>query len=174
MATNVGTRALATRQAAAAGWSQNLKSAWGTYEIASIAATGEIYQLCKLPKGAAVVGGYLFGDKLDSIGTGSSLCSVNIGVNQNIITIADNTTVTSASTSTALGASFALGSDAAAQVWKPESGVRNVPLGGLLLTNGPFVMQDDGAAYVTITSSILALTTGTLGLRVDYYMAQHS
>lgn len=171
MATVIATRA--NRTAAAAGWAQDTKQAWGSVEITSIAATGEIYQLVRLPKGAVVTGGYLYGDKLDSFATGSSLCSVNLGIST-AITLADGTVETTASTSTALGANFALGSDAASQVWKPEQGVRQVPLGGVLLSHGPFLMNDEGFAQVTITSSILALTSGTLGMRVDYYMGQHS
>lgn len=170
------TRAGAGKQSASAGWAQDVKRAWGTIEYGATAAPtiGDTFVMCKLPKGAMIVGGYLQGDKLDSFGAGSALLSVNIGLDKAIVT-ATGTTVTSASTSNALAANWSLGSDAAVlHGYKQDLGVRNAPLGGLLLTDGPLLLSDEGNAYITINASALAVTTGTLTLMVDYYMAQHA
>lgn len=169
-ATRSGTRVPST----ASGLAQNLKRAWGTIEFTATPLLGDTIQMCKLPKGAMIVGGALKGDKLDSYATGSSLMSVNIGLDK-AITCADGTAVTALSTSTALASAWNLGPDAAAVAgYKPDVGVRNVPLGGLLLTNGPLLTSDETIAYITVNASAVAFTSGTITLEVDYYTAQHS
>ena len=170
------TRAGASKPSVASGWSLDIKRAWGTIEYGSTAAPtiADTFVMCKLPKGAMIVGGYLQGDKLDSFGAGSALLSVNIGLDK-AITTATGTTVTASSTSNALAANWSLGSDAAGlHGYQPVAGVRNAPLGGLLLTDGPLLVSDEANAYITINASALAVTTGTLTLMVDYYMAQHA
>ena len=170
MTINTATRAGTNFVPVTLGWAQDLKRAWGTIEVTSNPTIGDTFVMCKLPKGALIMGGALKGDKLDSTGSGSALMSVNIGLDK-AVTCADGTTVTSASTSTALGSAWSLGPDAAAVTgYKPETGVRNVPLGGLILTNGPLLTSDDCNAYVIVNASALAFTTGTLTLEVDYYM----
>ena len=156
------------------GWSSNTQTAWGYYEHTVSPAAGDTVVFCKLPKGALVIGGRLKGDKLDSAGSGSSLASINIGLDAAVKTPA-GTSVSSASTSNCLLAALNLGPDTAAVTgYKPESGVRNIPLGGLLLSDGPLLTTDECQAYVTWTASSLAFTTGTMILEVDYVMAQHS
>lgn len=168
-ATRAGTRVVSET----VGWAAGLKRAWGTIEVATVATIADTYVMCKIPKGALIVGGALKGDKIDSYATGSALMSINIGLDK-AITCADGTAVTAASTSTALASAWSIGPDAAAVAgYKPDVGVRNVPLGGLLLTNGPLLMSDETNAYITVNASILALTTGTLTLEVDYIMSQH-
>lgn len=169
-------RAGASKPSVAAGWSLDVKRAWGTIEYGATAApaAADTFVMCKLPKGALIVGGYLQGDKLDSNGTGSSLLSINIGIDK-AITTATGTAVTAASTSNCLASNWVLGSDAVAiSGYQRADGVRNTPLGGLLLTDGPLLVSDEANAYITINASALAVTTGTLTLMVDYYMAQHA
>ena len=158
----------------ASGWSGVTQTAWGIYEHTVSPAAADTVVFCKLPKGALVIGGRLKGDKLDSTGSGSSLASVNVGLDAAVKT-PDGTSVSAASTSNCLLAALNLGPDAAAVVgYKPESNVRNVPLGGLLLTHGPLLTTAESNAYVTWTASSLAFTTGTMLLEVDYIMAQHA
>jgi len=173
MATNTATRAGTTKSPAASGWAQSQYRAWGTIEVSTNPAPADTFVMCKLPKGAMIVGGWLKGDKLDSTGSGTACLTINIGVNK-AVTTPTGTSVSASSTSNALGASWALGPDAAAVTgYKPETG-RNQPLGGLLLSDGPLLVSDDCEAVVTVITSAQGLTTGTLTLFVDYYMAQHS
>jgi hypothetical protein len=173
MATNVANRSGTQRQAAASGLAQSKLTAWGTIEVSTSPAPADIFQMCKLPKGALIVGGRLMGDKLDSTGSGTACLTINIGVDK-AVTTPTGTSVSSASTSNALGASWALGPDAAAVTgYKPETG-RNIPLGGLLISDGPLLTSDECNATVTVITSAQGLTTGTLTLFVDYYMSQHS
>lgn len=51
------------------GQSGNLKVAMGTYAIAANVEAGDIFELCKLPAGATVVGGELRADPLDTHAT---------------------------------------------------------------------------------------------------------
>jgi hypothetical protein len=174
MAVNVATRGANTRQSAAVGLSQSKYTAWGTIEVTSNPAPADTFVMCKLPKGAMIVGGRLMGDKLDSTGSGSACLTINIGVDKAITLLGTGTAVTSSSTSNALGASWALGPDAAAVTgYKPETG-RNQPLGGLLITDGPFVTSDECNAYIIVGTSAAGITTGTLTLFVDYYMSTHA
>jgi hypothetical protein len=168
------TRAGTLVQSVSSGWAGQVQKAWGAYEHTVSPAAADTVVMCKLPKGALVVGGAVKGDKLDSAGSGSSLASINIGLSAAVTTI-DGTTVTAASTSNCLLAALNLGPDTAAVTgYKPEAGVRNVPLGGLLLTHGPILTTDECEAYVTWTASALAFATGTMILEVDYIIARHS
>ncbi len=177
MATLFSSRGGSTRPSAAAGWASDLKRAWGSYEWGAVTSPtiADTIVMCKLPKGAVIVGGYLQGDKIDSAVAGSNLLSINIGLDKAVV-LQSGTTVTAASTSNALAAAWALGGGDTAAVtgYKPDTEVRNLPLGGLLLTEGPLLCTDETNAVVVVRASTLALTTGTLTLMVDYYMGQHS
>ena len=172
MVTLTATRAGTTRPAAASGWAQDAKTAWGTIEVSANPAPADIFQMVKLPKGAMIVGGRVLGDKLDSTGAGSACMTVNIGLTAAVV-LPNGTTVTVASTSNALGAAWAFGSDFSAVLgYKTDNG-RNLPLGGLLLTDGPLLCTDECFATVVVITSAGGITTGTLTMLVDYYMAQH-
>lgn len=171
MATIVTTQAGRGRQPASSGWAGSKQTAIGISEVSAVAVLGDKIELCKLPKGAVVTGGWLKGDKLDSTGSGSALASINIGVDCAVKSVADRTSVSTASTSIALLSNWSVGPDAAAVATFQPVGVRNIPLGGLLALLGPLEMQDDCKVYLTWGSSILALTTGTLWIEVDYFMA---
>ena len=166
------TRAGLTKPAASVGWAQDTKTGWGTIEV-SAAAPADVFNMVRIPKGAMIVGGRVLGDKLDSTGAGSACMTVNIGLTAAVLTPA-GVSVSTASTSNALGAAWAFGSDFSAVLgYKPETG-RNLPLGGLLLSDGPLFVQDECWATLTVITSAGGLTTGSLTLQVDYYMAQHS
>jgi hypothetical protein len=166
------TRAGSTRPAVASGLANVKISQWGI-TTATTAAAGDKYYLVKLPKGAVVVGGRVYGDKLASGATAASeSLTVNIGVDQ-AITLSDGTVVTSASTSNALGAGILSGSAVAGI--KPETGY-NMPLGGLLMTTGPFRCNEECNAYITVVASAGAgsFSSGDIAMVVDYHMGSHS
>lgn len=174
MAVYTATRAGSNRPSSASGWAVDSKRAWGTIEFTATPLLGDTIYMVKLPKGAMITGGFLQGDKIDSVTAGSSLMSINIGLDK-AFTTADGTSFTSASGSNALASAWNLGPDAATSAtYKPDNNVRNVPLGGVLLTNGPILTSDETNVYITVNASAVAFTSGTITLLVDYYMAQHA
>lgn len=48
----------------------------GTYEIAANVEDGDIFEMCKVPAGAVIIGGFLYGDDLD---TGIETLDMDIG-----------------------------------------------------------------------------------------------
>lgn len=174
MATFVATPAGRYKPANGSGWAGALKAATGTIDSTTALVGADVYRFCKLPKGAVVVGGRLMSDALVS-GTFASQClTLNIGVDVAVVT-ALGTSVTAASTSTALGAALAPNSDVVAGTGSGENAI-DIPLGGLLLTNGPFRLTDNGIVYMTVASSAGAgsQVAGTFSIVVEYIMEQHS
>lgn len=53
-----------------------LCAAYGTYEIAANVEDGDIFEMCKLPAGAVVLGGWFYGDDLD---TGTESLDMDVG-----------------------------------------------------------------------------------------------
>lgn len=76
MTTFTSTRAAAGVQPFKAHGNGILQVAYGTIEVAANPADGDIYELCKLPAGAVVVGGALYSDDLD---TGTEALDMDIG-----------------------------------------------------------------------------------------------
>lgn len=54
----------------------NVKVAVGRYEIAANVEDGDIFEMCKIPKGSVVVGGYILAEDLD---TGTEAIDMDIG-----------------------------------------------------------------------------------------------
>jgi len=133
------------------------KRQWGTVEITSNPAAAQLFNMCRVPKGAVITGGRLLGDKLDSSGSGSALLDIDIGTNNG--TTADTD---------ALG-NFGVLNPAAVAGVKPEIG-HNMPLGGLLMSDGPITCSAETIITATVVASALAFATGTLTVEVDYYV----
>jgi hypothetical protein len=145
-------------------------TAWGTIDLTTALAATDVIKMCKLPRGAVVTGATLKGDTLASGATAASQSMVlNIGVDASVTT-ALGSTVTTLSTSTALAASTIPNGAAVANV--KDAGY-NWPLGGLITTQGPFQLQDDGTVYITVVASAGggSFVSGTLTLVVDYLVA---
>lgn len=51
-------------------------AAYGTYEIAADVEDGDIFEMCRVPAGAVVVGGMFYGDDID---TGTEALDMDIG-----------------------------------------------------------------------------------------------
>lgn len=118
--------------------------------------------MARLPKGAVITGGRLFGGNLDSTGSGSALLNLNVGVDMG-----------GTFNSNQLGA-FGVLSSAAITGVKPEVGYE-YPLGGLLRTVGPQTMTGDyNNVYITCVASAAGQTAGVLGLEVRYRIGAHS
>lgn len=54
----------------------NVSVAYGTYTLAEVPEVGDIWQLCKLPAGAVVVGGYFAASDID---TGVETLDIDLG-----------------------------------------------------------------------------------------------
>jgi len=50
--------------------------AYGTYEVAANVEDGDIFEMCKVPAGATIVGGYFYADDLD---TGTEALDLDVG-----------------------------------------------------------------------------------------------
>lgn len=76
MATFTSSRAGSTFPKAAFVGAGVVHAAYGTIEVAANPADGDIYELCRLPAGAVVLGGMLYADDLD---TGTEVMDIDIG-----------------------------------------------------------------------------------------------
>lgn len=174
MATYVANRAAPSRPIIASGPAQDLQVAWGALELTTAVAAADIITLCKLPKGAVVIGGRLRGDKLASGATAASeSLTIAIGIDQ-AATLYDGTAVAAGSMVNSLMSTQILSGIAVGTI-KPETGY-DMPLGGLLITSAPFTVGADCNVNVVIQASAGAgsFSSGTLSLEVEYYMGQHS
>lgn len=118
--------------------------------------------MARLPKGAVIVGGRLYGKNLDSVGSGSALLDVDVGVDMGGTVDTDQ-----------LG-NFGVISSAAVTGVKPEVGYE-YPLGGLLRTAGPQTMTGDyNNVYVTVVASAAGQDSGMVGLELRYKIGSHS
>ena len=160
------------RPANASGWSRQKQIATGAITLTTLLAATDIVKMCKLPRGAVVTGGRLRGARLASGATAASQSMVlNFGFDVSVTTFT-GTNVTTASTSTALGASLI--PNAAAVTDVKDSGY-NWALGGLLISDGPLTMQDDGTLKITVVASAGggSFISGTIYMDVEYYMGTH-
>lgn len=69
MATFTATRAAATFPVGGLGEANSVKVAFGTIAIGTNPTAGDIYQMCRVPAGATVIGGYLQAVDLDTNAT---------------------------------------------------------------------------------------------------------
>jgi len=51
-------------------------AAWGEYNIAAAVEDGDIFEMCKVPAGAVIIGGYLIGADID---TGTETLDMDLG-----------------------------------------------------------------------------------------------
>lgn len=84
--TVIATRAASGFPVAGGGVAGDCKVAWGTYDIAAATADGDIIKLCKVPKGATVLGGWLIGEDID---TGTEAWDADFGWAANGDEVAD-------------------------------------------------------------------------------------
>jgi hypothetical protein len=124
--------------------------AYGTYEIASALSQNDVIEFCKLPKGAIVVGGWLYGDDID---TGTEAFELDIG------TAADPDMLLN---------SGVISGDVVAEM-KAVASISQ-PLQGLLASDGPQEMTAETTIIGTVVAAANAGGTGTLSLVVHYTM----
>lgn len=69
MTTFTGNRAIQGVPVAGVGDGGSLKVAWGTIDVAVNPVADDIYEMCRIPAGATIVGGFFRGDDLDTNAT---------------------------------------------------------------------------------------------------------
>jgi hypothetical protein len=182
MTTYTSTQAGNSKVPNAVGWAGQKQVAVGTIpDVGASAGTatattgpvsGDIYRMVKLPKGAVVTGGRVFGSRMSS-GTsyGSSSLSFNAGFSGAVKTLT-GTSIGATTTSNALGAINPTYAEVSGIT--NDSGLNHV-LGGLLYSLGPLVLQDDMYAQLTVTGTAVSfVSAGCLSLEIEYYMGTHA
>lgn len=154
MATFTATRAAATYPVYG-GNHGNLRAAYGTIEIAANPADGDIYEMCRVPAGAVVLGGWLMAEDLDTNAT--ETLDIDIGWAANGSDVADPD---------GFGNLGVLAGDAVAG-YLPEGGFR-YPLAGVLLTAGPKTFVNETVIQLEANAAAATAGTGTVTLVVLY------
>jgi len=130
--------------------------ATGTYEIAANVEDGDIFEMCRVPANAVIVGGWLYGDDLD---TGIETLDLDVGWAANGTEAADPD---------GLGNFGVLTGDAVTG-YKPEISIC-LPLGGTLRTGGPQSFSAETVIQVEANAAAATGGTGTLTVVVHYIM----
>lgn len=129
--------------------------AWGTIEVTANPVAADIYQMCRVPAGAVVTGGWIYGDDLDTNAT--ETLDLDVGWADNGVDVADPD---------GLGNLGVMGTDTVAGI-KPEAGY-SYPLGGTLITDGPKTFAAETVIQVTCVATAATFAAGTLTVVVNY------
>lgn len=155
MATFTAARAGETFPVFKASGAGNLCCAYGTIEIAANPADGDIYEMCRVPAGAVVVGGYIYADDLDTNATETLDMDVGWAANGSDIADPDG-----------FGNLGIWTGDVTADV-KPVVGNR-FPLQGVLLSTGPQAFVNETTIQIEANAAAATGGTGTLSIVVYY------
>jgi hypothetical protein len=132
-----------------------LCAAYGTIEVSANPVAADVYQMCRIPAGAVVVGGRIYSDDLDTNATETLDLDVGWAANG-----------TDAADSDGFGNLGVLGTDTVAGI-KPESGY-NYAFGGVLVTDGPKTFAAETVVTVTCVATAATFAAGTLSVVVYY------
>jgi hypothetical protein len=130
--------------------------AWGTIEVAANPVAADVYEMCRIPRGAVVVGGRFLSDDLD---TGTETLDLDVGWAANGAEAADPD---------GLGNFGVMATDTVAGV-KPESGY-NFALGGKLITDGPQAFTAETVITVNTVATAAVFAAGTMSVVVYFYV----
>lgn len=128
--------------------------AYGTYELAANVEDGDIFEMCRVPAGAVVVGGMIYADDLD---TGTETLDMDIGWAGNGTEAADPDGF----------GNLGVWTGDAITDWKPVAGIM-YPFQGVLLTDGPQTFSEETIIQVEANVAANAGGTGTLSVVVYY------
>lgn len=152
LGTVAAARASATLPVAAGGSAGQVLVAWGSYDIAAATADGDIIQMCRVPKGATVIGGWLIGEDID---TGTEAWDADFGWAANGDEVADPD---------GLGNFGVLSGDA---VDGNEAGIFR-QLGGVIRTDGPKTFNAETLLQLEVNAAANAGGTGRVTVIVLY------
>ena len=153
--TLTATRAAATFPVATSTQAGALMVAHGTYELAANVEDGDIFEMCRGPKNATVLWGWIYAEDLDTNAT--ETLDMDVGWAANGTDTADPD---------GFGNLGVWTGDAVAGV-KPETGI-SMPLGGVLIADGPKTFSDETIIQVEANAAAATGGTGTLTVMVVY------
>ena len=156
--TLIGTQAGSGYPTAGMGHGGSEKVAYGTYAVTANVEDGDIFQLCKVPRGATILGGRFYAHDLD-LGTTAETLDMDVGWAANGSDAADPNGLLDGGTLTG---------DAVTGV-KPETGT-SMPFGGVLITSGKKVFARETVIQVEVNTAAETFTVGTIGIVVRYTM----
>ncbi len=148
------TRAAATFPVFQGGGAGVVCAAHGSYNIAAAVEDDDIFQMCRVPAGATVIGGMVYADDID---TGTEALDMDIGWAANGSDAADPDGFGNLGTWTG---------DAITD-WKPVAG-NMFPFQGVLLTAGPKTFVNETIIQVEANTASNAGHTGMLTVVVYY------
>lgn len=154
--TLTATRAATGFPLAGEGLAAGLQVATGTYEIAANVEDGDIFEMCKVPANAVVVGGWLMGDDLD---TGIEALDMDVGWAANGTDAADPDGFGNLGTWTG---------DAVTDL-KPVAGIY-YPLQGVLFADGPKKFAATTTIQIEANTAAATGGTGTVSVVVLYFI----
>ena len=145
-------RAAANFPVAAGGSAGQALVAWGTYDIAAATADGDIIKLCRVPKGATVLGGWLIGEDID---TGTEAWDADLGWAANGV---------DAASVAGLGN---FGTISGAAIDGNEVGIYR-PIGGTIRTDGPITFGAETVIQLEVNTAANAGAVGRITVVVFY------
>lgn len=157
MTTFTAARAASTFPVAKGAAAGTLMVAWGVIEVAANPVAADIYEMCRVPRGAVVVGGFIRSDDLDTNAT--ETLDLDVGYLANGVDAADPD---------AFGNLGVMTTDTVAGI-KPETGY-NFAFGGVLATDGPLALSAETVIAVTTVATAATFAAGTLSVVVYYYV----
>lgn len=155
MATFTATRAASTFPVFQGEGSGAMCAAYGTIEVTANPVANDVYNMCKLPAGAVVLGGRIYSDDLDT--NAAETLDLDIGWAANGAEAADPD---------GFGNLGVMGTDTVAGI-KQESGY-NYAFGGVLVTDGPKAFTAETTVTVTCVATAATFAAGTLSVVVYY------
>jgi hypothetical protein len=154
MATVTATRAASTFPAFKANGAGILCAAYGSYDFAAEPAAADILEICKVPAGAVILGGFIRAEDLDS--DASETIDIDVGYAANGAVAADPD---------AFG-NFGVQTGDAVTGYLPEGGVL-LPLHGTL-KDGPVTLTKETTITVTFVDDPATFAAGTVTVVVHY------
>jgi hypothetical protein len=152
MATVTATRAASTFPAFTAVGAGILCRAYGHYDYAAEPAAADVLEICRIPAGATILGGFIRMGDMDSNAT--ETLDFDVG------TAAD----------TDMLGNFGVNTGDALAAYLPEGGVL-LPLHGLLATSGPITVTAETVIQVTFVDDPATFDSGNVTVCVDYVCA---
>ncbi len=132
-----------------------LKVAYGVYNVTVEPVPADIYQMCRVPAGAVVLGGFIrFGD-IDT--NGSETMDLDVGWEATADEVADPDGF----------GNFGIQDGDAVTAYLPEGGVL-LPLHGVLATAGPKTFTAEAIISVTCVDDPATFTAGYITVVVYY------
>lgn len=138
------------------GMAGTVKVAYGTYDIAAVVEAGDIFEMCRIPAGATVIGGWFTGDDID---TGTETLELDVGWAANGVESLD---------ADGFGDLGVITGDAITDL-KAAASIY-YPLQKTIFTDGPKSFSAETVIQITAVAASHGGHTGTISLVILYTM----